>query len=101
MTSAFSPTHPYFRIRVEGKDDSFAALSDISNFLYDFNLLYKISRLSTDPKYEDFHFSYNVNYRTGRPLEEPDRLCVQSLSERSPLEVVVVLTAVPMRLALL
>ena len=54
----------------------------------DFNLLYEICRLATDPQYGYFHFSNAVCFRNGRPLRDEDRLRVDSLSHKSPLELV-------------
>lgn len=94
MPSSFTPNEPYFRIRLTGGEESFPSLLEVSSFLYDFNLLYEISRLATDPTYRDFNFSRFVFYRRGRPLEERDRLYLQSLSLGSPIVIVGVVTAV-------
>jgi len=94
MPSGFNLDEPYFRIRLTGNEESFPSLLDVSSFLYDLNLLYEISRLATDPKYHDFSFSNYAFYRRGRPLDERDRLYVQSLSHRSPIAIVLVVTAV-------
>lgn len=74
----------YFLIRVEGKDD-YPRVQEVSGFLYDFNLVYEISRLATDPKYSDYRFSRSVWYRTRKPLVEQDRLHVDRLQLGSPL----------------
>jgi len=92
MPPEFSLREPYFRIALAGSDKGFPTLLDISNFLYDFNLLYEITRLATDPRYNDFRFSQYVFYRNGRPLELGDRLHVEKLSQGSPMMVVAVLT---------
>jgi len=94
MPPSFNPDEPYFRIRLTGSEESFPSLLEVSSFLYDFNLLYEISRLATDPAYRDFKFSRFVFYRRGRPLEERDRLYLQSLSLGSPIVIVGVVTAV-------
>jgi len=94
MPPSFSPSEPYFRIRLTGSEESFPSLLEVSSFLYDFNLLYEISRLATDPRYRDFKFSRFVFYRGGRPLDGRDRLYVQSLSHGSPIVIVGVVTAV-------
>jgi hypothetical protein len=90
----FNPNEPYFRIRVIGTEEAFPSLLDVSSFLYDFNLLYETSRLATDPKYSNFRFSSSIFYRGGRPLDRHDRLYLQSIVQGSPLDVVVVVTAV-------
>jgi hypothetical protein len=94
MPPGFNLDEPYFRIRLTGNEQSLPSLLDVSSFLYDFNLLYEIGRLATDPRYFDFRFSSNLFYRRGRPLDERDRLYVQSLSHGSPIEMVLVVTAV-------
>jgi hypothetical protein len=93
MPPSFNLDEPYFRIRLTGSEESFPSLLEVSSFLYDFNLLYEISRLATDPTYRDFRFSRFVFYRRGRPLEERDRLYLQSLSLGSPIVIVGVVTA--------
>src|SRR5215469_5387279 len=90
----FDPHQPHFRIRITGPDISYPSLLDVSSFLYDFNLLYEITRLATDPRYDDFRFSNYALFRKGRPLEPRDRLHVEALSERSPLVLVTDLSIV-------
>jgi hypothetical protein len=82
-------------IRLQGSEGGAPSLLDVSSFLYDFNLLYEISRLATDPNYHDFRFSDFVMYRNGRPLAEYDRLLVAELRKESPLLLVTALAAVP------
>jgi len=85
----------YFLIRIEGQA-SYPLLQDVSAFLYDFNLVYDISRLATDPKYSDYRFTRSVWYRTRKPLTEQDRLHVDNLQLGSPfiLETILAVTAV-------
>jgi len=90
----FDPHQPHFRIRIAGPDISYPSLLDVSSFLYDFNLLYEITRLATDPRYGDFRFSNYALFRKGRPLEPRDRLHVEALSEKSPLVLVTDLSIV-------
>lgn len=92
MPPGFTLEEPYFLIRLTGSEDSFPALLDVSSFLYDLNLLYETSRLATDPKYYNFRFSNSMFYRRGRPLDERDKLYVQSISFESPFEIVAVVT---------
>jgi hypothetical protein len=95
MPREFSPDQAHFRIQIVGTEETFPLVLDVSSFLYDLNLLYEIARLATDPNYDEFKFSRFVYYRGGRPLQEGDRLRVQSLRQESPLALVVVLAAVP------
>jgi hypothetical protein len=95
MPPAFNPNESYFSIRLTAGEGPFPTLVDVTNFLYDFNILYEIARLTTDPTYSDFRFSRFVFYRKGRPLNSSDRLRVQSISLGSPLVIVAVLAAVP------
>jgi hypothetical protein len=94
MPSEFNSNEPHFLIRLVGSGEAFPSLLDVSSFLYDFNLLYEIARLATDPNYHDFKFSDFVFYRGGRPLNGRDRLHVQTLRHESPLILVAVLAAV-------
>lgn len=66
---------------------------DVVNFLWDFNLLFEISRLAVDPKYEGFTFTNHVFQRNGRPLDRFDRLRLVELREESPLKLKTVATA--------
>lgn len=95
MPPHFDLDSPYIRLRVRGSDEGFPSLLEVSSFLYDFNLLYEVSRLGTDPNYGDFRFSNFVFYRTGRPLRSRDRLHVQALRQESPLLLIAVLAAAP------
>jgi len=95
MPPEFSPNESHFSIRLTAGEEPFPTLVDVTNFLYDFNILYEIARLTTDPSYSDFKFSHFVFYRKGRPLNLSDRLRVQSISLGSPLVIVSVLAAVP------
>jgi len=81
-------------LRAEPKSRDSVTLLNMSGFLYDFNLLYEITRLAVDSKYEDFHFSPAAYYRQGRPLRTADRLQVRRVIYGSPLEVVAVVGAV-------
>ena len=85
----------YFRLFLRGAESQTPTLLDFSGFLYDFNLLYEVSRLATDPAYDGFRFSRYVLYRRGRPLADRDRLRVEKLSQQSPLDLVTLLVAVP------
>lgn len=87
MPQRFNPHTPHFRIRLTASDETIPILGDVTNFLYDLNLIYEIARLATDPKYKEFQFSKFVFYRKGRPLEADDRLHIQSLTLKSPLYV--------------
>jgi hypothetical protein len=95
MPPEFNPNESHFNIRLTAGEEPFPSLADVTNFLYDFNILYEIARLTTDPSYSDFKFSHFVFYRKGRPLASSDRLRVQSISLGSPLVIVSVLAAVP------
>src|SRR5437899_9522367 len=74
---------------------------DTVNFLWDFNLLYEISRLALDPKYRDFRITPYVFQRNGRPIWPEDRLRLVELSTESPLKLRIALTAVPVAAATL
>lgn len=87
MPTDFTPEEPFARLRLLGSESSFPMLADVENFLYDLNFLYEIVRLAADPQYERFRFSHNVFYRRGRPLEDEDRLHVESLTLASPIDI--------------
>jgi hypothetical protein len=91
----FFESDPYIRVGMRGNEGAFTTLLEVTSFLYDFNLLYEIDRLAIDPVYESFRFSSNVYYRTGRPLQNSDRLHVESLKLGSPIELTTLIVAVP------
>ena len=76
---------PVFHWNLETRSYKFPELIEVTNFLYDFNMLYEINRLALDKKYEDFKFSHFTYFRKGRPLNSEDRLRVSKLKEESPL----------------
>jgi hypothetical protein len=91
----FFESDRYIRVGMRGNEGAFTTLLEVTSFLYDFNLLYEIDRLAIDPVYESFRFSSNVYYRTGRPLQNSDRLHVESLKLGSPVELTTLIVAVP------
>ena len=82
----------YLAITVEGKE-GYPPLQEVSSFIYDFNLVYEISRIASDPSYQRYKFSRFIWNRNGRRLKDSDRLHVVSLELGSPflLETAVVL----------
>ncbi len=88
MPLAFPTDVPYLRLGLTADAEDNPTLLNISGFLYDFNLLYEITRLALDPKYSEFVFADFVWFRQGRPLENRDRLRVDRIRLESPLEVV-------------
>lgn len=73
----------FLAIEIEGREHH-PTLQDVSNFIYDLNLVYEISRIATDPQYERYKFSRYIWTRKGRHLKDPDRLHVTSLRLGSP-----------------
>lgn len=82
----------YLVITVEGQEGH-PAIQEVSSFIYDFNLVYEISRIASDPNYRRYKFSRFIWNRNGRHLKDSDRLHVVSLELGSPflLETAVVL----------
>lgn len=99
MSRNFNPDAPHFRIRLLAEEDErFPRLLDMYTFLHDFNLLYEISRVATDPNYENFPFPQLVTPRVEglfTHVRDEDRLRVETISKHSPMELVTVLAAVP------
>ena len=81
-------TNPQLQIELVASELQTPTLLQVTSFLYDFNLVYEVSRLATDRSYERSHISRYVYYRYGRPLRDEDRLSVVRLREESPLELV-------------
>jgi hypothetical protein len=96
MPNENAPTNAqgYYQISLRGDEGDYPSLSDISSFLYDFNLLYEFSRLIVDPRYGDYRFTRFSGYRNAKRLIPKDQLLVEGLSVESPiaLTVAVVLT---------
>jgi hypothetical protein len=76
---------PVIELRLVAEEREAPTLPEITNFLYDFNLIYEVGRLATDPEYDSFHFSRYIYFRKGRPLHDRDRLIVRQLRQESPL----------------
>lgn len=86
-TLPMSPQSPelpeYLVIEVLG-EENIPSLQEVSSFIYDFNLLYELSRIGADPRYERYVFSRFIWTRNGRHLKEEDRLRVTALRLGSP-----------------
>ena len=79
---------PIAEIHVRAKELETPTLFQVTNFLYDINLIYELSRLATDPRYQNFRFSRYAYFRDGRPLRDADRLRIIKLTQESPLDLV-------------
>ena len=92
----------YFLIGLQAQEIKAAPpnLLNLTAFLYDFNMLYELNRLALDPSYERVSFSDRIYWRNGRPLQDVDRLKVNSLSEKSPLSVELLLEITSVLLAI-
>jgi hypothetical protein len=73
-------------IILNGAEMERPTLLDTASFLYDFNLIYELCRLSTDQKYGGFRFTRYVLFRNGRRLRDLDRLRVVRLQQASPMK---------------
>jgi hypothetical protein len=60
--------------------------SEVGLFVFDFDSLYELVRLSVDPKYADFNFTRFALYRNAKRVEASDKLYVSLLRLASPLE---------------
>jgi len=83
LPPTFEPPE-YLVIEIEGTENH-PRLQEVSNFIYDLNLVYEISRIATDPRYQRYKFSRFIWNRNGRHLKDEDRLHVTSLHLGSPL----------------
>jgi hypothetical protein len=73
----------YLAVTVEG-EEGHPPLQEVSSFIYDFNLVYEISRLASDPNYQGYKFNRFIWNRDGRRLKDSDRLHLVSLELGSP-----------------
>jgi hypothetical protein len=81
----------YIRLDLKADEATTPTLLEVSSFLYDFNLIYELSRLVADPQYEGVRLSRFTLYRNGRPLDDRDRMGVQRVSHQSPLELITII----------
>lgn len=95
MPPEFESSESLLLFRLVGDTEGAPSLLDVSSFLYDFNLLYEVTRLATDRNYHAFSFTDFVLYRNGRPLTGSDRLHVLALKQESPLLLVAALAGLP------
>lgn len=84
---------PSYRLTLRSADAPIPSLHDLSTFLFDFTILYEISRLAADPKYIDAPLPRIVRYRRASYLREEDRLRTARLRVQSPIDLVVALPA--------
>src|SRR5215471_17199909 len=85
----------YFQIALRCDEGDYPALSDVTSFLYDFNLLYEFSRMVIDSKYEGVKLSRSSGYRNRKRLWPEDRLEIERLRIESPIELITVVAAGP------
>jgi len=60
--------------------------SEVGLFVFDFDSLYELVRLSVDPKYADFNFTRFALYRNAKRVDADDKMYVRLLRLASPLE---------------
>lgn len=97
MPREFNPEQPHFWIYLRAEEERFPLLNDMYTFLHDFNLIYEISRVSTDPNYNfslsELSYSREEGFKIH--MRDEDRLHVESMSKQSPLELTTLVVAVP------
>ena len=86
---------PYFQIKLQAAADDYPPVVDVASFLYDFNFLYELFRLGTDPEYAQYQFSEDTRSRQHRPLIADQQLHVVTLRQESPLMLVAAVAAIP------
>lgn len=98
MTVYFSPEQPHFWIYLQCEEEAILRLVDVDGFLHDLNLLYEISRVATDANYDNYPISQLTVHRGDRTLvhiRDEDRLYMETISKKSPMELATVVLAVP------
>lgn len=83
----------YFRISVRGTEGDNLPLEEVTKFLYEFNLLYEMSRLVVDPRYEAYKITQATSSRVVNRLWANDKLYLEKLSVNSPLDLNLILNA--------
>lgn len=89
----------YFRIAIRGTEGENLPLEVVTKFLYEFNLLYEMSRLVVDPRYEAYKITQATSSRVVNRLWENDKLYLEKLRVNSPLDLNLVLNATQVGLA--
>lgn len=86
----------YFLFELRATEaDEYPSLADVHYFLHDLNLLYELVRVVADPKYRHYEFSRFFAYRNRQRIDPDDQLRIERLRQESPLDVVVVVAALP------
>jgi hypothetical protein len=83
----------YFQISVRGTEGGNLPLEEVTKFLYEFNLLYEMSRLVVDPRYEAYKITQATSSRVVNRLWANDKLYLEKLSVNSPLDLNLILNA--------
>lgn len=83
----------YFQISVRGTEGDNLPLEEVTKFLYEFNLLYEMSRLVVDPRYETYKITQATSSRVVNRLWVNDKLYLEKLSVNSPLDLNLILNA--------
>ena len=83
----------YFQISVRGTEGDNLPLEEVTKFLYEFNLLYEMSRLVVDPRYEAYKITQATSSRVVNRLWVNDKLYLEKLSVNSPLDLNLILNA--------
>jgi hypothetical protein len=78
-------------LTLHGSESDPSGLLDFSRFLYIFNLVYEISRLSIDPAYGQFDFPQYTFAPAASSLNPHDQLELTKISRQSPWELSVLL----------
>ena len=92
-TSNTQDDQGYFRIAIRGTEGENLPLEVVTKFLYEFNLLYEMSRLVVDPRYEAYKITQATSSRVVHRLWENDKLYLEKLRVNSPLDLNLVLNA--------
>jgi hypothetical protein len=79
--------HEIDMIADEPSDQKYPTLNDINYFLHDLNLLYELTRVLLDPKYENVRITQHFEYRNHKRIDREDQLTVARISKQSPLDV--------------
>ncbi len=90
---------PLLRLSLYGADETLHSMLQFSRFLYEFNLLYEVCRLVTDPRYKEFQFPQYTFHRQKSPLDPHHRLLVDRIRQESPWQIAVSALADPQMIA--
>ena len=74
MNDYINNESPLLKLKISTIEDDFPLFEDVYAFIFDFNLLYEVSRFGIDKKYSNVLIDNRIFFRKGRNIELKDKL---------------------------